>query len=80
MARRRLGNGRYAAAFAARDEAVAIPRGETTYTVDLDEATVRLLTQGICPEELATRMHRLLAWEREQYRVDAMNRKERNTP
>lgn len=59
----------------ARDEAIAIPAGETTYEVLLDQETVDLLADGICPEALAKRMHALLEWRRSQYRVDALNRK-----
>lgn len=59
-----------------RDEAVAIQPGETRYTIDLDEATVESLREGICPESLSQRMHDLLSWRREQYRVDARNRRD----
>jgi hypothetical protein len=51
-----------------RDEAVIVPRGETTYTIDLDDATVELLAQGICPEDLAQRCFGLLDWKREYAR------------
>lgn len=47
-----------------RDEAVHIPVGDTTYTVDLDQQTVDELATGICPEALAQRMFDLLAWRR----------------
>ena len=54
-----------------RDEAVYIATGETRYTVDLDEQTVEELERGVVPEALATRMHALLSWRREAFRVDA---------
>lgn len=60
----------------ARDEAIAIPPGETLYSVDLDEATVTQLADGICPESLAQRMHAILGWKREQQRVDALTHRE----
>jgi hypothetical protein len=52
-----------------RDEAVHIPTGDTTYTIDLDERTVEALERGICPEDLAQRMHDLLRWRREAIRA-----------
>lgn len=51
-----------------RDEAVHIPKGDTRYIVDLDELTVESLERGVCPEELANRMHSLLSWRREAIR------------
>lgn len=52
-----------------RDEAIAIPKGDTVYTIDLDERTVESLERGICPEDLAQRMHDLLRWRREAIRA-----------
>jgi hypothetical protein len=60
--------------FAVKDTAVAIAPDECRYTIDLDELTVIALMRGICPEALSERMFHLLAWEREQYRVDARQR------
>ncbi len=54
-----------------RDEAVAIQLGETRYTVDLDEATVESLANGVCPEDLAERMWKNLSWRREASRHQA---------
>lgn len=55
-----------------RDEAITVPPGETGYWVLLDDATVELLAQGICPEALAQRMHQnCLDWKREHYRNEA---------
>lgn len=51
-----------------RDEAIAIPPGDTVYTIDLDEATVDGLADGICSEGLARRMFALLSWRREAVR------------
>lgn len=51
-----------------RDEAVHIPMGDTEYIVTLDELTVESLERGVCPEELANRMHSLLSWRREAIR------------
>lgn len=59
---------------AVRDEAIAIPIGQTTYTIDLDEATVDQLALGLCPETLAQRMHELLRWRRDAYRQQARDR------
>lgn len=53
----------------ARDEAIAIPPGDTTYTIDLDQQTVESLERGICPEDLAQRMHDLLRWRRAAIRA-----------
>jgi len=52
-----------------RDEAVHIPTGDTRYTIDLDERTVEDLERGICPEDLAQRMHDLLRWRRDAIRA-----------
>jgi hypothetical protein len=52
-----------------RDEAIHIPKGDTVYTIDLDEITVEALERGICPEDLAQRMHDLLRWRREAIRA-----------
>ena len=57
-----------------RDEAIYIPKGETTYTVDLDQLTVEELSNGICSEELAERMFLLLKWRRDALRVQARER------
>lgn len=54
-----------------RDEAIAIPAGDTTFTVDLDVDTVEQLERGICPETLSNRMHSLLKWRRDAIRQDA---------
>jgi len=52
-----------------RDTAIKIPKGETTFTIDLDVATVESLERGICPEALAQRMHDLLRWRRAAIRA-----------
>lgn len=58
-----------------RDEAITVPPGETGYWILLDDATVELLAQGICPEALAQRCHRDLDWKRECYRNEAREAK-----
>lgn len=54
-----------------KDEAVIVPLGETRYTIDLDDADVELLAQGICPESIAKRCYGMLDWKREHYRNEA---------
>ena len=54
-----------------RDEAITVPRGETEYRLYLDDESVELLAQGICPESVARRCHGMLDWKREHYRNDA---------
>lgn len=54
-----------------REEALIVPAGETKYWFLLDDATVELLAQGICPRELSARAHGSLDWKREFYRVEA---------
>ena len=51
-----------------KDEAIIVPRGETTYTIDLDDADVELLASGLCPENVARRCWEMLSWKREHYR------------
>lgn len=57
-----------------RDEAITVAPGETKYWLLLDDPFVELLAQGICPEDLAQRCHRMLDWKREHYRQDARER------
>jgi hypothetical protein len=57
-----------------RDEAIHIPRGDTRYTIDLDQATVDALERGICPEALSNRMHDLMSWRREAIRATTPER------
>ena len=59
---------------AVRDESVYIPKGDTVYTIDLDEQTVEELERGICPESLANRMHSLLQWRRDAIREEARSK------
>jgi hypothetical protein len=54
-----------------RDEAITVPAGETAYWLLLDDATVELLAQGICSEELARRAFGMTDWKREHYRNEA---------
>lgn len=54
-----------------RDEAIHIPKGDTVYTIDLDEQTVEELQNGVCSDLLARRMFDLLSWRREALRQDA---------
>ena len=54
-----------------KDEAIIVPRGETTYTIDLDDADVELLASGLCPESVARRCWEMLGWKREHYRNEA---------
>ncbi len=57
-----------------RDEAITVPRGETEYRLYLDDASVELLAQGICPEDVAKRCYGMLDWKREHYRNEARER------
>jgi hypothetical protein len=54
-----------------KDEAIVVPRGETTYTLDFDDATIELLAAGICPADVARRAWECLGWKREHYRNQA---------
>jgi len=54
-----------------KDEAILVPKGETTYTMDFDDATIELLATGICPAEVARRAWECLSWKREHYRNQA---------
>jgi hypothetical protein len=54
-----------------KDEAILVPRGETTYTLDFDDATIELLAAGICPADVARRAWECLGWKREHYRNEA---------
>jgi hypothetical protein len=54
-----------------KDEAILVPRGETTYTLDFDDATIELLAAGICPADVARRAWECLSWKREHYRNEA---------
>jgi hypothetical protein len=54
-----------------KDEAILVPMGETRYTIDLDDPTVELLAQGICPHAFALRCWGMLNWKREHYRNQA---------
>lgn len=74
MARRRATVATPIPPFYVRDEAVHIPSGDTRYTIDLDEATVESLERGICPEDLAQRMHDLLRWRRDAIRATTIPR------
>lgn len=51
-----------------RSEGFVIPPGETTFTIDLNEATVEELASGVCSEHLAQIMHDLLSWKRDAIR------------
>jgi hypothetical protein len=54
-----------------RDEQITVPEGETRYILILDDATVELLAQGICSEDLAKRAWGCLDWKREYHRMCA---------
>jgi hypothetical protein len=54
-----------------RDEAIVVPRGEPTYTLDFDDATIEQLAVGICPAAVARRAWECLEWKREQHRNQA---------
>jgi hypothetical protein len=51
-----------------KDEAILVPRGEPTYTLDFDDATIELLAAGICPADVARRAWECLEWKRESHR------------
>ena len=51
-----------------KDEAILVPRGEPTYTLDFDDATIELLAAGICPADVARRAWECLSWKREHHR------------
>jgi hypothetical protein len=51
-----------------KDEAILVPRGEPTYTLDFYDATIELLAAGICPADVARRAWECLGWKREQHR------------
>jgi hypothetical protein len=51
-----------------KDEAIRVPRGEPTYTLDFDDATIELLAAGICPADVARRAWECLSWKRESHR------------
>lgn len=50
------------------DQTVTVPRGETGYRMEFDDATMELFAQGICPEDVAKRAYDLLGWKREYAR------------
>jgi hypothetical protein len=57
-----------------KDEAIIVPRGEPTYTLDFDDATIEQLAAGICPADVARRAWECLEWKREHARNDARAR------
>lgn len=54
-----------------KDETVTVPRGETTYTFDLDDAQVELMATGVLPEDVARMAWEALKWKREHTRNQA---------
>lgn len=54
-----------------KDETVTVPRGETTYVLNLDDAQVELMATGVLPEDVARKCWEALGWKREGYRNDA---------
>jgi len=51
-----------------RDEILTVAHGECQYELLLDDATVEVLAQGICPEHIARAAYGMLLWKREHYR------------
>lgn len=57
-----------------KDETVTVPRGEVTYTFDLDDEEVEQLATGLCPARIAKIAWEALGWKREMYRNEARER------
>ena len=51
-----------------KDETVIVPKGECTYTLNLDDAQVELLASGVCPADVAAKCWEMFAWKREHAR------------
>lgn len=54
-----------------RVELVTVPKGETGYWIEMDDAAVELLAQGICNKDVAFWAWQALQWKRDYERNQA---------
>jgi hypothetical protein len=55
------------------NEVLLPARGETVYWLALADEDVELLSDGLCPERIATQAHVMLRWKRDHYKKEAQD-------